>query len=358
MKKFDPFAPGVPYPSAEDMPTPPGMVKMVTHDGREDILPFLHDVTLASHEGCIYEAWYNSTSAEICGSSLIRGRYSKDRGTTWSEPFRIVGEMGQAEEHFVPADFLEHEGRLYALITTMSGKNMTVDLQLYGLTEDPMAPWEKIAKVSEGFICNTTPQLMDNGSYIVGAWMPKKEQDPAFPVALISQGKDIAKPWRIVFLYDPLHPQAPRIRCAEISIVAQGNKLTAYVRNDEGPSYVFTSADFGENWSEPMENTLPIGNSKIFAGILSDGRPYLVYNEERGYFVRTLLVLAVADRETGKFNRVYKLFEGHDDALDRGRTWFYPCACEQDGELYIAATLQETTDIRSAVMARMPIASL
>lgn len=358
MKKCYPYDPSAVYPAAEDMPSPPGIVRRITHDGRTDMLPFLHDVTLAAHRGCIWEAWYNSTSAEICGSSLIRGRFSADRGEVWSEPFRVVGEAGQAEEHFVPADLFTHEGRLYALITTMTGKNMTVDLQLYVQQEDPMQPWQRVAKVSEGFICNTTPQRMDNGNYIVGAWMPKKEQDPAFPVALISQGGCIEKPWRCVFLFDPLHPLAPRIRCPEISIVAKGQHVTAYVRNDEGPSYVFESGDEGETWSEPMENTMPIGNSKIFAGTLSDGRPYLIYNQDRGYFVRTLLVMAVGDRETGRFNRVYKLFEGHDAALDRGRTWFYPCACELDGTLYVGATLQETTDVRSAVMAKMPISSL
>ena len=57
-----------------------------------------------------------------------------------------------------------------------------------------MAPWERIGKVTEGFICNTPPQRMDNGRFIVGGWMPKKEQDPAFPVVLISQGEHIEAP--------------------------------------------------------------------------------------------------------------------------------------------------------------------
>lgn len=356
MKKCYPFEGS--YPAADQMPEPAGMVKRITHDGRADGLPFLHDVTLAAHEGVIYEAWYNSTSAEICGSSLIRGRYSKDGGETWSAPFRVVGEAGQSEEHFVPADLFVHEGRLYALITTMTGKNMTMDLQLYGQRADPMAPWERIGKVAEGFICNAPPQRMANGCYIVGAWMPKKEQDPAFPVVLISNGGQIESPWRCVFLFDPLHPNAPRIRCAEISVIARGKSVTAYVRNDEGPSFVFESGDFGETWSAPMENTMPIGNSKIFAGVLSDGRPYLLYNEERGYFVRTLLVLAIADQRTGRFRRVYKLLEGDDPQIGRGHKWFYPCACEQDGFLYVALTLQEPTDVRSAILCKIPVCAL
>ena len=137
------------------------------HDGA-DILPFLHDVTLASLDGTVYEAWYNSTSAEICGSSLIRGRFSSDGGLNWSDPFCVVGEMSEAEEHFVPADLFAHNGRLYALITTMSGKNMTVDLQLFRKREDPMEKWEFLGRVAPGILCNTPPQKMDNGNYIVG----------------------------------------------------------------------------------------------------------------------------------------------------------------------------------------------
>lgn len=356
MEKYEGFESGFQPP--ENPPEPRGMKKTIAHDGWTDILPFLHDVSMAACDGRLIQVWYNSTSAEICGSSLIRGRYSDDGGKTWSEPFRVVGEMGQAERHYVPADLLVHEKQVYALITTMSGKNMTVDLQLFKMREDPMEPWEPMGKISEGVICNTTPQRMDNGSYIVGAWMPKKNQDPAFPVVLISQGGDICKPWRCVFLFDPLHPNAPTIRCPEISVSVQGKRATAYIRNDEGPSYVVHSQDCGETWSALMENTMNIGNSKMFAGNLVDGRPFLIYNQNRGYFVRTLLVLAVGDQKTGRFSRVYKIFEGHDEQLKRGRIWFYPCACQQNGHLYIGATLQETNDMRSVALADIPIENL
>ena len=134
--------------------------------------------------------------------------------------------------------------------------------------------------------------------------------------------------------------------------------LTAFVRNDEGPSYVFESDDLGESWSEPMVNTAPIGNPKIFTGRLSDGRPYAVYNQEMGYFIRSLLVLAVGDPHSGCMNRVYRLFSNYEEELGRGSIWFYPCACEVDGSLCIGATLQEPSGVRSAVMAKVPISSL
>lgn len=235
---------------------------------------------------------------------------------------------------------------------------MTVDLQLFRKPENPMEKWIPVGRVAPGIICNTPPVRMENGNYIVGGWMPKKEQDPAFPLVLISQGNEIEKPWRCVLLFDPLHPMVQHIRCPEISVVADGSCITAYIRNDEGLSFVIKSEDYGETWQELLQNTMPIGNSKIFAGRLSDGRHFLIYNQERCYFIRTLLVMAVENPQTHKLDKIYKLFDGYDGALGCGRTWFYPAACEQNGYLYVGATLQEASDIRSAVIAKIPVSSL
>lgn len=347
-----------PYPSQAEMKEPQGIKHSLTHDGRQDILPFLHDLAVTALYGKIYQAWYNSTDAEICGSSLIRGRFSCDGGSSWSEPFTVIGSINAAEEHYVPVSFFPHDGKLYALITEMVGKNMTISLDLYEQQADPFEKWKKVSNVSGGFICNASPVRMNNGNYIVGAWIPMKEETPAFPVILISNGADIKKQWRCIFLYDPLHPQAVKIRCPEISLMADDNKITAFVRNDEGPSYVFISEDFGESWSAPCSNPMSIGNSKIYAGTLSNGKRYIVYNEERGYFIRTLMVIAVMERDSDRFSKVYKVFEDVDAEIGRGRTWFYPCTCEYDGNLYVACTLREADGVRSAVMAKIPVDSL
>ena len=346
-----------PYPNETDMREPEGIRRMIAHDGRADILPFLHDLAVTWFEGALYVAWYNSTDAEICGTSLIRGRRSADGGATWSEPFTIAGSLQAENEHYVPVTFFPCDGKLYAFITEMSGKNMTTGLDLYVMRDAVACTWEKVSRISEGFITNAPPVRMDNGNYAMGAWIPMKEETPAFPVVLISQGAEIHKSWHISFLYDPLKPGAARIRCPEISLHADGAGITAYVRNDEGPSLVFTSEDCGDNWNAPCVNPMHIGNSKIFAGRLSDGRKYLIYNAERGYFVRTLLVLAVAD-VNGRFNKVYRLFQENEEQIGRGEIWFYPCAYEANGELYVGCTLQEATHIRSAILAAMPVSAL
>lgn len=346
------------YPSQNEMLPPKGMEHFLAHDGQEDILPFLLDVAVTVHKGRIYVAWYNSTDAEICGTSLIRGRYSDDEGKNWSEPFVIAGSFEAQGHHYVPITFFPVGDQLYALITQMSGKNITTALDLYRMDENDSTRWSKVSQIAGGFITNAPPQRLDNGNWVVGGWTPMKNDTPAFPVVLISQGDEIEKEWRCVFLYDPIAPNAVRIRCSEISFHADGPELTAYIRNDEGPSYVFESKTYGETWSEPMFNPMTMTGAKIFAGKLSNGKRYLIYNEERGYFIRTLLVIAVADAGERAFNRVYRLFDKVDPEIGRGSTWLYPCSCEYNGYLYIGCTLQEPDNVRSAAIAKIPIDSL
>lgn len=347
---------GIPYPAQADMQYPAGMKHILAHDGRHDILPFLHDVAITAYDGRLYIAWYNSTDAEICGSSLIRGRSSADGGASWSDPFTIVGRIDSSEEHYVPVNLFPHQGKLYATITEMTGKNMTHALHLFEKGQGDA--WRYVSRIGDGFISNTAPVRMDNGRYIAPAWMPMKETTPAFPAVLISQGDDIAARWEPRLLYDPINRKSPRIRCAETTVRVGGAEALVFVRNDEGPSYVFRSEDYGQTWSKPYHYTMSVGNAKIFAGALSDGRRYLIYNEDRGYFVRSLLVIAVTEAGGHEYSKVYKLFEDVDEEIGRGSKWFYPCACEDGGHLYVACTLQEPEDFRSAVLAKIPIGSL
>lgn len=345
------------YPSQQEMEYPAGIRQILAHDGRNDILPFLHDLSVTVIDGRLFVAWYNSTNAEICGSSLIRGRFSDDGGEHWSEPFTTVGEIGDAEEHYVPVNLFSANGRMLATITEMEGKNMTTVLDLFAVD------WHSgkgtfLSHISEGFICNTAPIRMENGNYISPGWMPKKEDTPAFPIVLISDGENLENRWDYRFLYDPLHPDAVSIRCAETTLQIMHNKVLAFVRNDEGPSYIFESMDYGEHWSGPYINPMSVGNSKLYAGQLSNGKKYLIYNEDRGYFMRTMLVIAVADAGNDQYSRVYKVLEDEDQQLQRGSIWFYPCAYEDNGYLYVGSTLQEADNIRSAIISKIPVESL
>ncbi len=363
---------GLTYPLTADMPYPRGMRRVLVHDGAKDLMFFLNDTTIAALGNRLFVGWYNSTDAEICGSSLIRGRFSDDGGETWREPFRVVGEAGFDEEHYVPPNFFAHQGRMYAIVTRSGRKSMRVaedSLDLYGAPVDGTHDnWPKLSVVAPaGVVCTAAPVLMDNGSYIAGAWMSKRNATPSVAVALISQGMDIEKPWRCSFLYNPLVPGLPSIRCAEVGLIVDGADITAYVRNDEGKvgdptggrPFFFTSADYGETWGARQDNPMPIGNSKIWGGKLSNGKRYIVYNDDRGFFVRTLLLLAVAEPGSREYTKVYKLFEdGIPEFGGRGHNWFYPSAIEHDGRLHVACTMEEKNRVRSVAVASVPVEGL
>lgn len=360
---------GIPYPQAVDIALPGGITRILAHDGQKDLMPFLNDCAITAFDNKIYVAWYNSTNTEIGGSSLIRGCYTADDGATWSAPFRVVGEANFDEDHYVPPNLFVHAGKLYAIVTHMGRDRMEVtqdSLDLYVMhTEDD---WEMVSMIADGLIMTAAPVLMDNGHYIAGAWMSKRGETPAFAAVLISQGMDISKPWRGVFVYDPLLPGALNLRCAEIGLIVDGAQITAYVRDDigrpgddsgGGHAYAFISNNYGEAWSKPILDETRIGNAKIYAGKLSSGKRYKIYNDDRGFFNRTLLLIAVTEPGEVAYSQVYKVFEdGISEFGGRGHNWFYPCSCEYQGNLYIACTMEEAGHVRSVAIARIPVNAL
>jgi len=360
------------YPAQDEMVYPQGIEHILAHDGRKDIMTFVHDVAIASYQDRLYISWYNSTDAEICGTSLIRGRFSRDSGKSWQEPFLIAGNVDSINHHFVPSNFFNYNGEFYAIITEMTGKNATYCVDLFKRHRGNDEKWDKVAQIGGPFICNAPPKRLPDGNWILGAWTPRKNDTPSFPAVLISQGDDITKEWKCHFFYDPLKPDGVRIRCPEVALHVENETVTAYIRNDEGPSYVFESFDCGKSWSAPMFNPMNIGRSKIFADVLSDGRKFIVYNEylESGSLNKhdktetrvkniSQLVIALAEPGERAFSKVWRLFNGFEKLLSgRGDSWWYPCTTEYKGHFYVACTLQEHDSVRSVVIAKVPIESL
>jgi len=351
---------GLQYPSQEEIQRPRGIEYILAHDGQKDIIPFTFDVAVSSYQDRLYISWYNSTDAEICGTSLIRGRSSSDAGKTWHEPFLIAGDVKEINHHYVPSNYFSHNGEFYAIITEMTGKNATYCVDLFKRQHGDDEKWDKVAQIGGPFICNAPPKRLPDGNWILGAWTPRKNETPSFPAVLISQGDDIAKEWRCHFFYDPLKPGAVHIRCPEVALHVDNDVITAYIRNDEGPSYVFESHNNGESWSAPMYNPMPVTRSKIFADTLSNGSKFLVYNINGvGQRDITKLMIAVADPGKRAFSRVWRLFDGYEQNLGgRGNWWWYPCTTEYKGHLYIACSLREHDTVRSVVIAKVPVDSL
>jgi len=96
--------------------------------------------------------------------------------------------------------------------------------------------------------------------------------------------------------------------------------------------------------------------SKIYAGSLSTGQRYLLFNLLPGLNEpdRNHLVIALADPDSAGFDRMYTLLCGPSEPLGCGPQWSYPCAVEYRGTLYITATSEK----RHCVLLRVPVTAL
>jgi hypothetical protein len=138
-----------------------------------------------------------------------------------------------------------------------------------------------------------------------------------------------------------------------------GKDITALVRGQYGKdrSLLFYSSDFGQTWSKPEENDLPMAPSKIYAGTLSTGQRYVLYNlpcKPR----RREIVIAVTRPGGRQFVKAWKICDEETKKFSNHRIakpeFSYPCALEADGNLYVVYSAMK----RNCVMAAIPIASL
>lgn len=325
--------------------------KIMVQDHAKDSIKFLHDSCVTVFNNRIYVAWYNSTEGEIVGKTFIRCRYSPDEGKTWSEPFVIVEDKANEGCHYVPVNLFSQDDTLFALITKMVSHDRPLSYDLYRMRDDK---WEFAGNVSDAFISNTAPILMNNGNYIISGRIDKdKGGYPRVPAVLISNPDKITEKWECIPFYDVNKPEYLGLSCPETTIIVENNFITAFTRNDNGKSYIFTSEDYGLSWSEPFVNPMPITNSKISAYKLSNGKRILIYNgTEKG---RALMLMAVGEKDSRVFNKVYRLAEGYSDELKSGPYWCYACPYEHNGILYISCTVHDPVGLRSCALLKIPV---
>ena len=120
---------------------------------------------------------------------------------------------------------------------------------------------------------------------------------------------------------------------------------------------MFESLDSGNSWNYTDESLLPIMNAKMYAGVLSDGRHYLIYNEITEKRDRSRLVMSVGNKGED-FDKLYLIANGPDPVLGGGSEWHYPWTCEKEGYLYISCTTHRADNSRDAVLFKIPVSSL
>jgi predicted neuraminidase len=196
---------------------------------------------------------------------------------------------------------------------------------------------------------------MDNGNWIMAGRMALEIGElPLIPAVLISNGDDLAGDWRIVKLQEEKLPPG---NCPETTLWVSENELIAFTRSNGKQPHLYTSRNFGRDWKPVNGHDLFINTSKPYAGTLSTGQHYLIFNApipgENGWNQRGALAIALTDAGGERLVKAWKVRE----ANGLPHSYHYPSAIEHHGNLYIVYTAS-FKDYRLCELAVLPVKSL
>jgi hypothetical protein len=112
--------------------------------------------------------------------------------------------------------------------------------------------------------------------------------------------------------------------------------------------HLFGSDDYGHTWNGPLANNLPAADSKLYAGTLSSGQRYLIWNWPDAKF-RNTLAIAVSRPGSLLLDSVWRIRHGWDASLRCGPEWSYPCAVEHAGNLFVVYTSEKKHSVMTVI---------
>jgi hypothetical protein len=330
-------------------------------DKAADGYTFLHGVGLCWHKGKLYASIGHNQGNENTVTEEAQYRVSEDGGMTWSE-LRVIDageEQNLAVSHGV---FLSHAGKLWAFHGAYYNHMEHIHTRAYSLDE-ATGQWVKHGVVLDnGFWALNQPVKMGDGSWIMpGISAGPYSNNGTFPAAVaISHGDDFTK-WDFVSI--PVHDGMKM--WGESSIVVDGPNVLNIARYGAKPlALTAKSADFGRTWSTMGESNLPMTTSKPAAGMLSNGRRYLVCtNAANNGGRRAPLTIAISEPGKGVFSQVFVIRHAEHNGPGESNpksSLSYPCATEHDGKLYVGFSNNggRKGNLNSAEMAVIPIERL
>ncbi len=327
--------PAAPLPKAADIPRLKGVefhvIKRYEFD--RDGYRFLHGVALAWHKGRLYASFGHNRGGENTDTEEARFTVSDDGGRTWSEVHTIdsAGEPGLGASHGV---FLSLSGRLWAFHGAYHGTMQEVHTRCYLLDEARGAWQPRGVVIQDGFWPLNGPSRMADGNWIM-AGIRVGRGNPA--AVAISRGDEVTR-WNLVVI-----PPAPGLGAiwGESAVIAQGNRVVNIARyGAQALALVAASEDFGRVWSASRPSNLPMAASKPCAGVLSNGRRYLIGSMSAdGGHRRSPLTIAVSRPNAELFSNVFVIrhaeFPDGPGESHRNAALSYPCAVEHEGKLYV-----------------------
>ncbi len=311
----------------------------------DDEYGFLHEAAIVSYKGTLFASWYNCPRYELSGTSVIRGRRSRDNGRTWSD-IEVLGADKTGRLLYCPPVYGVVDGRLYLFMNTMTRADHMHSLELYRY-DDASGAFTFVWSRAIPFKLNTNVVKLPNGKLMLpGRASPKLDGFPTTPAVLISDSGTCEGPWRLVRVAeDGELPDRLRQEHAETAVVALGaeGRLLIFCRGPKRDlSLLYRSSDFGETWSPPIPNDgMPFSDSKIYSGTLADGRHYVVGNlrDKGDRLSRSRLAIYFTEPNGERFTKGYLIRSGDDARMKVYPQFSYPF-CDTDGaNLYVIYTM-------------------
>ncbi len=315
---------------------------------------FLHEAAVISFHGTLFASWYNCPRTELQERSLIRERRSKDGGRTWSEPC-VIADDPTGKILFCPPVYGICEDTLYMLVNEMVSADHIHALDLYRYDEKAES-YTLLWSRPIPFKLNTNVVTLPNGKLMLSGRIAELDGFPNTPAVLLSDDGRIDTEWRLVRIQENgALPDGAKLVHPEICPILDGNTVYMFCRNDERRvPLLYRSDDCGEHWSKAQTFCLPLSDSKIYAGTLSDGRHYLIANLFPG---RSRLAVLFSKAGKPFFDSGFLLQNGisRDFPACDGSQWSYPAAWEQDGNLYVIYTAVLKNPVRGALLSVIPL---
>ncbi|MSU49325.1 MAG: hypothetical protein EXS37_09615 [Opitutus sp.] len=354
--------PATPFPLGGEIQSVPG-VRFKLVQAQTPAYRFLHETRLAVHGGRLFVSFSNAPKNESEPAQVIRGRTSRDGGVTWSEPAVWAGGLAGGER-YETAPMVSTEGRLYAFVGRYRlGGRSSLGMEVHRYNESTQR-FELLAEsgLTPNFIPFVQPQKLANGNWIIGG----HADEVSSAAVAISDGPDLTR-WRVVRIRTPAGSFYP-----ETALLIAGGDVTAVTRNDKSDrrALVAVSHDYGETFSAAVPADFPMSDSKPFAGTLSTGQRYLIFN---GYPNRNadgsrnrsdLLIAVTKPGEATPLRKTWRIISDLPGGMeilspeeasrpDR-QSWAYPEAAEHDGTLYVVFSHNK----KHGWLAAIPVESL
>ncbi len=296
---------------------------------------FVHGIAIEYYKGAFFTTWgYNKVRENVKGEQCL-GKISRDNGRSWGEDFEIkVHDTSKSASH---GGLFTYKDRLYAFLPaaefydTADWTKWDVDCELH-IYNDDMKCFEYLATCAKDFWPLSCPEICENGNLVLAGLTKGR--------ASVAVCKGDITSWETV----RLEREPEEASFSESAQFTQKNTVTVISRNDNrlAPDTIgkiedgrhmlafAVSVDGGNTFSKSCESGVFASPSKPFAGVLSDGRAYLIFdNLLENRLSRRRLLMAVGEKGESTFSKLYTL-DTRIGALS------YPYATEVDGKLYIA----------------------